>query len=906
MTRSGPTLGRASELRPADVLLADGSIATIRSLAPTDGRGLHRLHQGLSEHSLRLRFFSIGRRTPHKYVDHLLHDRPLALVLEQGGEIVAVAAAEPVDATTVEVSFLVQEGRHGMGAGSLLLEHLAASARQHGVETMLAEVLPENHAMLEVMAAAGFTVHRHRDHDVVLVRLDTETTDTSRSAADARDRYAEARSLHPLLYPRSVAVVGVRRSGRGIGHSVLENIRAGGYTGGLHVVHPHASEIDGVPASPSFADLPEPVDLALVAVPADRVLQAVSDAADAGVPAAVVISSGFEELGERGARLQSELGTLARSRSIRVVGPNCLGVISNDQQIRLNATFTGCVPADGGLAVATQSGGVGIVMADLARQNGLGMGALVSLGNKVDVSGNDLLAAWTDDPRVGAAALYLESFGNARKFARIAGNFALRKPLLAVVGGRSDGGRRAGASHTAAAATPVVGITALFAQAGVIACDGAEDLVEAALLLTREPPVQGPRLGVVSNAGGMGVLAADAATANGLTVPELSQWTRGEISRHVLGTAGTSNPVDAGAAVPAEDLAAIVEVVLTSGEVDAVLVELVATSQSDIRPAVTELAQVRLRHPQLPLLLVVRGTGEQRSSAHGLTEFGSSVAAVRALGRAARYAAWLAGRAAEPAADPPPPRTSTLADLLRHRADALDSLTNDASADGWVGAEVTTRLLSDYGLAPAGQVARGPAGILAVARSIGFPVVLKVADSDVVHRTERGLVRVGLRSAQAVTSAVTSFERELGRSNVPVLVQPLAAGVEMSVGIVRDPSVGPLVMVGAGGVNTDILGDRVYLMPPVRSSDVRHALRGLRCWPLLDGFRGTDRVDVEALVDLVTGCGRLAEEMPLVAEVDLNPVMVTSAGCTLVDVKLRLAQTREPPNDEPRQLRRTT
>ena len=262
----------------------------------------------------------------------------------------------------------------------------------------------------------------------------------------------------------------------------------------------------------SFADLPAPVDLAIIAVPAASVLSAVADAAEAGVPTAVVISSGFQELGAEGARLQRELAALARAHSIRVVGPNCLGVISNHPEIQLNATFTRVLPPDGGVAVATQSGGVGIVLADLARELGLGIGWLVSLGNKVDVSGNDLLAAWTDDPRVSAAALYLESFGNAPKFARIARRFSERKPLLAVVGGRSDGGRRAGASHTAAAATPAIGVAALFAQAGVIECDGAEDLAEAALLLTREPLTAGPRVGIVSNAGGMGVLAADAAT----------------------------------------------------------------------------------------------------------------------------------------------------------------------------------------------------------------------------------------------------------------------------------------------------------------------------------------------------------------------------------------------------------
>ena len=894
----------------ADVLLADGSIAVIRRMEPEDAGSLHALHEGVSDETLRLRFFSVGRAGAHSYVDHLVRDRPLAMVLERDGGIIAVATAEPVDTGRAEVSFLVADGRHGLGIGSLLLEHLAAAARVRGTTTFVADVLLENHAMLDVFTDAGFTMSRRIDDDIVTVRLDTVTTRSGQAVADARDRRAEARSLHPLLYPHSVAVAGVRSDGQGVGRAVLDSIRAGGFTGVVHVVHPRATEIDGLPTVSSFADLPDPVDLAVIAVPAGRVLGAVVDAADAGVPCAVVLSSGFRELGEEGARLQRDLARLARAHNIRVVGPNCLGVMSNHPEIQLNATFTRCVPPDGRLAVATQSGGVGIVLADLAREHDLGIGCLVSLGNKVDVSGNDLLAAWTDDPAVSAAALYLESFGNARKFARIARRFAERKPLMAVVGGRSDGGRRAGASHTAAAATPAVGVAALFAQAGVIGCEGAEDLAETALLLTREPLPRGARLGVVSNAGGMGVLAADAAATCGLTVPELSADTRERISRHVLGTVGTSNPVDAGAAVAADELGAIVETVLESGEVDALIVELVATSLTDSDAAMEALSNVRGRHRGVTMVVVPQGMGGVLPDARGLTTYRSSPAAIRALGRAATYAAWLAERTSDVEADvgtePTEMRPGGFETVMRRRSEAAVLLAETAGTNGWVDTERAIPLLQDYGLQPAGGVARGSAAVVDLAESVGFPVTIKFAGGDVVHRTDRGLVRVGLDSSEAVATAVSSFEDELGTSDVPVLVQPLATGVELAVGIVRDPSVGPLVMIGAGGVNTDILADRIYLLPPVRPSDVRRALRRLRCWPLLDGFRGAAPVAVDELVDLVVACGRLAEDVPLVAELDVNPVMVSARGCALVDVKLRLAEDRSPAADEPRQLRRTT
>ena len=888
---------------PADVLLSDGSVAVIRAVARDDAAQLHRLHEQVSDENYRLRFFAIGRHTGHEYVEHLLRDSTLAIVMELHGRIVALATAELIETDSSEVAFLVEDGHHGQGMGSLLLEHLAAAARRRGTATFEADVLVENYAMLSVFTDAGFTYKRHTEDGIVTVRLDTRETSTSTAAADARDRRAESRSLHPLLYPSSVAVLGVRRDGSGIGRAVLDSIQRGGFTGQLYVVHPEGTRIPGVQVYSGLDEVPDPVDLAVIAVPANQVLAAVAGAADAGVPCAVVITSGFGELGEAGAVMQRDLAILARTRSIRIVGPNCLGVMSNHPDIRLNATFTDIVPPAGGLAVATQSGGVGIVLTDLARELGLGVGSLVSLGNKADVSGNDLLAAWTDDPLVSAAALYLESFGNAPKFARIARRFAEAKPLLAVVGGRSAGGHRAGASHTAAAATPAVGVDALFAQAGVIACEDAEDLAQAALLLTREPMPRGPRIGIISNAGGMGVLAADAATTHGLRVPELSLPTQKEIAGFITGTVGTSNPVDAGAAVAAEDFAQIVEQVLVSGEVDAALVVLVGTSLTDPAPVLQALALLREKCRDTPILLVTHGVDARLTRLPAVTTFPSSGAALRALGHAAWYAAWLAERTAQTAADGDGSVDGTpLHVVLQRRVIADQLIRTEANQEGWVGAAAAAELLGEYGLAPVGAVAAKPEAVAELAQSLGFPVAIKVADRDIVHRTERGLVRVGLDTTEEVRSAVAAFARELGRPDSPVLVQPMVAGTELAVGVVRDPSFGPLVMVGAGGVDTDVLADRTYMLPPVHEADVRRALRGLRCWPLLEGFRGAPRADVDALVELVLAVGRLVRDVPEVAELDLNPVVVSANGCSLVDVKLRL-QGLEGDPETPRQLR---
>jgi acyl-CoA synthetase (NDP forming)/GNAT superfamily N-acetyltransferase len=886
----------------ADVLLLDGTVAVIRPLRPSDGQALLDLHDRASEESLHMRFFSTGRRAAHDYVEHLLRDEgTMALVAETHDGMVALATAEPLGADVAEVAFLVDEELHGLGLGSLLLEHLAAAGRDRGIHRFEAEVLQENHAMIGVFREAGFTVARHVEYGATHLDMDTVASARAVAAADARECQAEARSLQPLLYPRRVGVCGARRDGSGVGAAVLRSIASGGFTGELYAIHPDARnvpELEGVPTCPSLAAAPAQVDLAVVAVPATRVLDTLTDAAEAGVRAAVVISSGFEELGAEGRQLQRRMLELARDRSIRIVGPNCLGLMSNHPDTRLNATFSGAVPPPGGLAVASQSGGVGIVLSDVACDLGLGIGSFVSLGNKADVSSNDLLAAWLDDPRVTAAALYLESFGNAPKFARFARRFAERKPLLAVVGGRSAGGRRAGASHTAAAATPAVGVAALFAQAGVIACTGAEDMAETALLLAEQPLPRGPRVAVLSNAGGMGVLAADAADAWGLTVPELSPVLRAQLAAHVAGTAGTANPVDAGAAASPADIGAITDALLTSDEVDAVVVVIVATGVTDGSDCLRAVARSRNRHPGKPVVVVPAGGLHATGLTPGVTVLPTTLAAVRALARALRHAQWL-----EVPHEAAQPGDRERAARSRARARAL--IAERDEADHWLEPGPARELLGDYGLVCLGEAVDDPLAAARVATDLGFPVAVKVADRRVVHKTDRGLVRVGLTSAAEVGSAIRAFEEELGFERVPVLVQPIVSGIELALGLVRDPGFGPLVMVAAGGIATDVLDDRAFLMPPVTRADAERALRSLRVWPLLGGYRNLPAVDLDALLDLIVAVGSLAEDVPEVAELDLNPVMAGPDGAHLVDVKVRLAPGNAVDAGVPRRLRHT-
>ncbi|GAB3915287.1 hypothetical protein GCM10011575_39920 [Microlunatus endophyticus] len=704
---------------------------------------------------------------------------------------------------------------------------------------------------------------------------------------------------------------------------MLTSIRHGGYAGSVRIVHPQAPVIDGIQADPDFASIGAPVDLAIVAVPAERVLPVVTQAAEAGVRAAVVLASGFGELGEGGSALQHAMVRVARRHGMRIVGPNCLGVIIGDPDLRLNASFVDQLPPAGGLAVASQSGGVGIALIDTAVRSGLGLQSFVSLGNKADVSGNDLLGAWLDDDRVTAAALYLESFGNPQKFARLARRFTQRKPLLAVIGGRSAGGRRAGASHTAAAAPPSVGVQALFAQAGVIDCRDLDELADTACLLQDQTLPAGLRVGIVSNAGGLGVLAADAAAGHGLLVPELSQDVRQRISaglgtgKAVMAASSLGNPVDLGAGATAEGFVAAVEQVASSGEVDAVLMILAGTAVTDGRAVLTafDAAAEQATDSAVPRILVGYGPGTEpidpagrpdhgagdrvRGGRPGYVRLRSAGAALAALAHAAHYRRWRDGGSPEQ-----PPADRQLAERVRARAVAELARSRQSEQDGWLAPDAAGGLLGAYGVPlTTGTVVSGVDDALAAADRLGYPVVIKAADPTVVHKTDRGLVRVGLATPESVRGAVAEMLTELGDGPVghdALLVQPLIAGggVELAFGVVRDPSFGPLVMVAAGGVAIDVWADRVFLMPPFNRGEASRALRRLRIWPLLAGHRGSAPADVHGLEELLVALGRLSTDVPELAELDLNPVIALPAGTpssiACVDIKLRLADAGSP------------
>jgi acyl-CoA synthetase (NDP forming)/RimJ/RimL family protein N-acetyltransferase len=857
-----------------DMLSADGRIVRLREVTAEDAGSLLELHQRSSDDSRYKRFLYLGSASVTEEVERLT--RPpgpdhFAILAEDQGTVIGTASYERLEeGFRADFAVLVGDRWQGRGIGTLLVEQLAAHARRNGIQELVGDVLAVNNSMLRV--AAGISPGAAVEHHGTLskVRIATDFDSDALAAMDARERSAEEHSLRPMLAPRSVAVIGAGRKPGGVGRELLSNILSHGFTGRVYAVNPHAEAIDGCLTAASVSALPETVDLLVVAVPAHAVAEVIREAGAAGIPAAVIVTAGFSETGPEGKAAQREVLEIARKHGMRLLGPNCLGLINADPGIRLAATFAADLPETvGGLAVAAQSGAVGIAVLDHAKRHGLGIASFVSLGNKADVSGNDLLSYWFDDPATRAVALYLESFGNPRKFARIARAVARRKPVLAVKGGRSTGGQRAGASHTAAAAAPDVAVDSLFAQAGVIRADSLGEMLDAARVLVDQPLPAGNRVGLVGNAGGLNVLGAAAAEAAGLVVPDLPSH--------------GGNPHDLGAGATPRAIGEAIRAMADSGQVDTIVTIFAATRSNQPGAVMLEIAAAADEFPDLAFAIVVVGAdrpptqlGKRRAPVFALPE-----QVMRALGHAVRYAAWRK----QPLGDRP-----ALPGIDHARAKSIvDSAL--AGGDGWQPWTVAADLLSCYGVPVLpSTVARSADDAVAAASRLGYPVAVKAADPNLVHKTELGAVRLGLSGAEAVAQAYRAIGAALGQPEPPVVVQPMrGAGVEMVAGVVHDPLFGSLLMTGLGGIHTDLLGDRSLQLLPVTDRDAEAMWKRLRGAKLLTGYRGSPPADTDALQDVLLRLGRLAEDFPQIAELDLNPLLVFPHGVSAVDVKLRLS-----------------
>jgi acetate---CoA ligase (ADP-forming) len=866
-----------------DVILRDGSTLRLRAPAGGDAGALVAFFDRLSERSRYQRFH--GHRTIDvpsvaRYLDPDWRESGalVGVLAGTGEEERIVALAEYVrlrDPASAEIAFTVADELQGRGVATRLLEQLVPRAASVGIEQFVATVLAGNSAMLAVFRDAGFEVSRTLEGGEVEVRFSIAATDRFRERVAQRDHVAVAASLRPFFAPSSVAVVGASKRRGSIGGELFRNVLEADFAGAAFPVNRTGEAVAGVRGYRTIDEIPDEVDLAVICVPGEHVLGAAEAALQKGVAALCVISAGFAEIGAEGEERQEQLLALVRAHGARLVGPNCLGIAVPG--IGLNATFAPRALPPGRIALSSQSGALGLAMLERASERGLGFSAFVSIGNKADVSSNDLLEWWEEDEGTDLVLLYLESFGNPEKFGRLAARVARTKPILALKAGVTGAGARAASSHTAALAGSDAAVDALFRNAGVLRARTLEELVDAAALLSHPPLPQGRRIAVVTNAGGLGILCADACEAAHLELPELAHETRAALAEILPAEASLANPVDLLGSATAETYAHALPVILADPGVDAVIalfVPPVVAGADEVAAAIRAVgARGGSGKPLLAVVVSADGTPAiLRDVESPVAAFAYPESAARALGLAAERAEWLLR----------PVGTAVRADVDAAAVRQLVDAALAATEDVWLEPATARSLLAAYGvpLVPERFAADADEAVAASAE-LGYPVVVKTAAPG-VHKTETGGVALDLANEDDVRAAAA-------RIGAPFLVQPMVGGgVELLAGVVRDPVFGPLVAFGPGGVLTELIGGADFRIAPVTDVDAEELVDGGKAGRLVRGFRGAPPADRAALVDLVQRLSQLADEVPEVAELDLNPVIGRPEGCIAVDARVRL------------------
>ncbi|MFF4804320.1 GNAT family N-acetyltransferase [Streptomyces sp. NPDC001351] len=878
---------------PVHALLADGTTVCIRPVAAADHDQLQGLYEEMSSENLRLRFFGLSPRSAEMAADRACaapHRGYRALLAERMGQVIGLAEYDTGGlGTEADMSIAVADGLHHRGVGTLLVEHLVSAARAEGVTTFTADALSENREVLRLFADLGLHIGRRFEGPEVRCTIALDEDDTYFSAVEERGRAADVLSLGPLLRPQAIAVIGAGRKPGSVGRAILHHLKAGGYTRRMFAVNPAATSLLGVPCHPSVSALPRTPDLAVVAVPAAAVPATAEECGKAGVRALLVVTAGLD------ADQARALLAACRTYGMRLVGPNCLGLSNTDPELSLDATFAANHPRPGTAGVAVQSGGVGIALLDGLSRLGIGVSSFVSLGDKYDVSGNDMLQWWESDGRTRLALLHLESFGNPRAFSHTARRVARRMPVLTVDAGRTAAGRRAAASHTAAAATRTMTRAALFTQAGITATRSVGELLDTAALLHSQPLPAGPRIAIVTNAGGAGVLAADACAEAGLMVPAPTPHLVDDLLALLPDGAAAGNPVDATAAVSEDQLAQCVDRLMRHGDADAVLVALVPTAVAaatgdDLVRAVTRLSGPRPK-PVVAVRLEQALPVELLPATDGGTvpSYAEPQAAARALAHAVRRTEWLA----RPAGTVP-----ALHGVDTTRARSTVETYLDAHPDGgWLGPRECAALLDCYGIPqlPWAWAETEDDAVLAADRLRGADgrVVMKGHWPGLLHKTAEHAVHLDLRGDSQVRAAFRDLETRFAGLLTGVVLQPLAdRGTELFAGVVQDEVFGPLVLFGLGGTATEVLADHAARLAPLTDHDVHDLITAPRCAPLLFGANGARPVDLEGLEQLLLRLSRMASDLPQLAEADFNPVLATPGGVTVLDARVRLLPRR--------------
>jgi acetate---CoA ligase (ADP-forming) len=873
-----------SSVSDAYVVLRNGSTMHVRPIQAGDEAGLRELYDRLSSESHYFRFLSASKSGAAEVTRLLQADRDqgVALVGESGGRMGAVASyvRDPHAPERAEVAFTIADALQGYGVGTRMLEMLADVARDGHINRFDAYVLCDNQRMMRVFLDSGFEIEQRLEAGTFHVVLSLERTAGYEAKAAQRSQTAAVASMKSFFEPREVAVVGANRERGRIGSEILHNLVSGGFTGRLVAVHPTASRVDGVPAYPRVTDVPHDVDLAVVCVPADSVLDVVDDCITKGVKALVVISAGFGETGVAGRAVEQTILDRVRAAGIRLIGPNCLGIINTDPAVRLNATFSPVAPKPGRVAFSTQSGALGLAILDYVRTLNLGISTFVSVGNKVDVSGNDLIQYWADDPRTDVILLYLESFGNPRRFGQIARRVAGIKPIVAVKAGRSSAGARAASSHTGALAASDAVVDALFRQAGIIRTTRLEELFDVAALLARQPVPAGARVGVLTNAGGPGILAADACDASGLELPGLSDRTLAELRQFLPAAASVANPVDMLASAPAEHYRRAMELMLADDHIDSLLVIFIpplVTKSEEVARAIVEGAS----RTSKPVLANFITADEAPRELAAIPSYMFPESAVAALAHATEYGAWRRRPKGTV------PRFETI--RTEHTRAIVDAALS--RGDGWLTPPEAQQLLEAVGIPTAAvRIAATEDEAARAAREIGYPVALKAVGSEILHKSDVGGVLLNVGDEDALRAGVAALEARVGPAMTAVVVQQMVPeGIELLLGSVVDSTFGPLIACGSGGVLVDLLHDSAFRLHPLTDTDAADMIESLKGAPLLHGYRGRAPADESAAVDALLRVSALVELCPEIQELDINPLKVLEHGVRALDVRVRVS-----------------
>ncbi len=868
----------------ADVLLRDGRTAQLRPIRPEDAELLIDFYSRVSDESKYYRFFSpmptLSDRDVHRFT-HVDHRERVAFVMLVGGQMIAVGRYDMVRAGEAEVAFLVEDRHQGRGIAQLLLEHLAQAGRERGIDRFVAEVLPDNQKMIRTFRDAGYRVASGYEDGVMLLEFPIDPTDTSVGVMTAREHRAEAASIVRFFHPRSVAVIGASRRQDTIGAALVRNLVTGNFTGRVYAVNQTSEAVSGLPAYATVNEIPDDVDVAVVAVPAEAVEDVVLDCAAKGVHGLVVISAGFAETGEQGRQRQRRLLGLSRSYGLRLIGPNCLGVINTDPAISLNASLSTVMPPGGRAGFFCQSGALGSAILEKVNNRGLGLSTFISAGNRADVSGNDLLQYWEEDEATEVVLLYLESIGNPRKFSRIARRVSLRKPIIAVRSGRTTQGVPMGQMVRRYAA-PTQAVDAMFRQAGVIQVNTLDEMFDVAQLLAHQPLPRGRRVAVVGNSDALGLLAADAAAEVGLVV-----------NRSVaLGAEATAEDFEDALdeAIDDPDVDAVVAVYIPPLNVsgDDVANVLAAVGEQSDKPLVSSF----LGAEGVPELLRVPDVAGRSAGRGSVPSYPGVEAAVRALAHVVGYAVWLRtpdGAALDPADVDGAAARGVVASVLRRHPEGGE-LTEDE----------VVRLLGAYGIH---LWAERPATTLeeaqAAADELGWDVVLKATAGHLRERPDLAHVWRNIDTAEEMADAWASLNALItSTDNAGFVVQRNAPpGVPVGIGSMEDPLFGPVVSFGIAGPMTELLGDRAYRIPPIGERDAAAMVREIKASPMLFGYRGSEVVDVGQVERLILRVAELQHDLPQVSSLELPLVLVGPDEASVLRATVRVAPVADSRTD---------